>query len=91
MSTLDAQRVSMTVKCIPSAVRWYTRDRGSVVGSIEMRGGERRWRCVKMLWDVKMFWEEVSERMKKLDMLMDEDECILYSRESEMKMQPPAM
>jgi hypothetical protein len=33
------------VQCIPSAVIWYTRNRGSVVGSIGMRGrelGQRR-------------------------------------------------
>jgi hypothetical protein len=49
-STLDARRVSVTVKCIPSEVRWYTRDRGTrVVGCIGMRGKERSrpavWRC----------------------------------------------
>jgi hypothetical protein len=35
-----APRVSL-VKRIPWAEIWYTRDRGSVVGSIRMRGGER--------------------------------------------------
>jgi hypothetical protein len=41
ISTIDAQRVSVMVNSIPSAVILCTRDRGSVVGSIEMRGRER--------------------------------------------------
>jgi hypothetical protein len=40
-STLDARRVSVTVKCIPLAVIWYIRDRGTRVGFIGMRGRER--------------------------------------------------
>jgi hypothetical protein len=44
ISTIDAQRVSVMVNFIPSAVILCTRDRGSVADSIEMRGRERaRW------------------------------------------------
>jgi hypothetical protein len=38
ISILDAWRVSVMVKCIPSVVIWY--DRGSIVGSIGIRRGE---------------------------------------------------
>jgi hypothetical protein len=65
-STLDAQRVSVNLKCIPSAVRWYTRDRGTRVGFIGMRGRER-----------SRLWERLEE---KLSVLMDVKMCILYSR-----------
>jgi hypothetical protein len=51
ISTIDAGRVSMMVNSIPSAVILCTRERGSVAGSIEMRGGERARRPV-MLYGV---------------------------------------